>query len=840
VIEVTSPDPDGAGSQTASVTAFTYDAVGNLLTVTDPLSHVTEYEYDAHDNRTKIIDAELGETTFAYDDVGNLLSLTDPVGNTTTWVYDDLDRTIEETNELNKTRTFEYDAANNLTKRTDRNGRVIEFVYDDLHRRTNELWKNGSSTVRTLSWQYDALGRVTNSSDPAAEFDYTYDNLGRRTSVLHDLAGLSFDVELMSEYDAVGNRTALKALVDSAADFWNEYYYDALHRMTGIEQHSAALPGAAAVADKRIDFTYDTASQWDTITRYEDLIGSALVATSTYTHDNAGRLTALTHAQNTNVLANYDWAYDVANRITSFTNGLYSSESATYSYDDTNQLTGGDRFGTSNDESYSYDANGNRTMTGYSTGTNNQLTSDGVYNYEYDDEGNRTKRILLISGSPTGATTEYAWDHRNRLTKVTERTSPTGSNTAIYDYVYDLWGRRVAKLLDTDGDSDYDEETHYILDGERHERGNAGDHIVLTFDANEDLTNRYLHGPAVDQILADEQIDDVSGTTVAGEVLWPLTDNLGTVRDIASYDSTTDTTTVVNHIDFDSYGNLASQSNATVDHLFAYTGRERDDESGLHAFRARFYDSFAGSFISADLVGFLGRDTNLSRYVGNRVTSSLDPSGLRPLTDAEQQLIEFIWSILDEISVQMDSPDIDDYLYDNLSELWDQIYADLRRINRGIASAPIRPSKASLYGTMTLRAGAASSTDGPAPFADGAAILSWFVGAALIAVFIKEGEDFTFHLSIQVAYVESRLSNILTANVSDGDEIGREQGDRMTSKDDPIQQLDEIEEAQRLSREGKIKKIIEKIDKSKQRVKNYLRDIRCIDDLEDLRYRHAG
>ena len=41
-----------------------------------------------------------------------------------------------------------------------------------------------------------------------------------------------------------------------------------------------------------------------------------------------------------------------------------------------------------NPESFSYDANGNRTMTGYSTGTGNRLLSDGTYNYTYDDEGN--------------------------------------------------------------------------------------------------------------------------------------------------------------------------------------------------------------------------------------------------------------------------------------------------------------------------------------------------------------------------------------------------------------------------------------------------------------------
>jgi hypothetical protein len=32
-----------------------------------------------------------------------------------------------------------------------------------------------------------------------------------------------------------------------------------------------------------------------------------------------------------------------------------------------------------------------------------------------------------------------------------------------------------------------------------------GDDIVLVFDKSAALTNRYLHGPAADQILADEQ-----------------------------------------------------------------------------------------------------------------------------------------------------------------------------------------------------------------------------------------------------------------------------------------------------------------------------------------------
>jgi YD repeat-containing protein len=39
------------------------------------------------------------------------------------------------------------------------------------------------------------------------------------------------------------------------------------------------------------------------------------------------------------------------------------------------------------------DDNGNRTSAGYTTGDNNQLTSDGTCTYTYDAEGNRTAKI---------------------------------------------------------------------------------------------------------------------------------------------------------------------------------------------------------------------------------------------------------------------------------------------------------------------------------------------------------------------------------------------------------------------------------------------------------------
>jgi RHS repeat-associated protein len=111
-------------------------------------------------------------------------------------------------------------------------------------------------------------------------------------------------------------------------------------------------------------------------------------------------------------------------------------------------------------------------------------------------------------------------------------------------------------------------------------------------------------------------------------VLWPLVDHLGTVRDLAEYDSGTGDTVIVNHITYDAYGGSRAETNAAVDHLFGYTGREWDAEADLQYNRARWYDPAVGRWLSEDPIGFEAGDGNLSRYVGNEATAKTDPSGL--------------------------------------------------------------------------------------------------------------------------------------------------------------------------------------------------------------------
>jgi RHS repeat-associated protein len=113
-----------------------------------------------------------------------------------------------------------------------------------------------------------------------------------------------------------------------------------------------------------------------------------------------------------------------------------------------------------------------------------------------------------------------------------------------------------------------------------------------------------------------------------GNVVWPLADNLGTVRDLAVYNAATGQTSAANHRVYDSFGNLKSQTNAAVDCLFGFTGRPLDPAgTGLQNNGNRWYDAATGGWLGADPTGLSAGDTNLYRYCGNSPVAQTDPTG---------------------------------------------------------------------------------------------------------------------------------------------------------------------------------------------------------------------
>ena len=222
----------------------------------------------------------------------------------------------------------------------------------------------------------------------------------------------------------------------------------------------------------------------------------------------------------------------------------------------------------------------------------------------------------------------------------------------------------IGETIDSNGDGQIDHQTRFAYDGNQ---------IVLQFDKDvsgatgsasaltgADLSHRYLWQPdVVDQLLADEQLSPLPpgegqgegsngqaagyDLTTPGKVLWALNDQLGTIRDLASLDSQTGITTVADHRTYSAFGEMTSQTNAAVDCLFGFTGKPVDNNTGLRSHWNRWTDPRTSDWLSKDPLGFMAGDTNTVRYVGNRVTTSTDPSGLQGWNS--QEVVEWLKQI---------------------------------------------------------------------------------------------------------------------------------------------------------------------------------------------------
>gem|GEM_PF-5299947 len=373
----------------------------------------------------------------------------------------------------------------------------------------------------------------------------------------------------------------------------------------------------------QVVYTWNDLGQFDLIVRRVlDSAAWVEVVTTDYSYDSAHRLTDLEHRQGGTTLAAYEYGYDAASRVISTVSPDGTSD---FTYDAFGQLESADHSWTA-DEDYQYDETGNRSGTGYVTDANNRLTESPDFEYEYDDEGNRTKRT-----AGDGTWVEYSWDHRNRLTGVVFKSS-LGATTKQVAYAYDAQDRRIGKLLDAAGDGTFETTERYHYDG--------GDVQVITGNGGA-VTHRYLHGPDVDQVFADE--------STVGEILWPLADRAGSIRDVADYDFTTNLTSIPggHHRTFDSFGTPLAAITDGV--LYAFAGREFDTDTGLSQNHHRWYDPAEGRFLSEDPLGFAAGDANLNRYVFNNPLSYTDPSGLSWLSKAIRKVTKEVGRVVDDV-----------------------------------------------------------------------------------------------------------------------------------------------------------------------------------------------
>ena len=260
-------------------------------------------------------------------------------------------------------------------------------------------------------------------------------------------------------------------------------------------------------------------------------------------------------------------------------------------------------------------------------GAGNTQLFDGTSSDTYDLNGN------LVEQANSTLDVFYSYDNRQRLTSVVNEVFQSGQwvKTQKIDYTYDLLNDLIGRTLtayDSSGNPTGTAKARYVFDGAN---------MVLAFNGNGNLTDRYLWGPAVDQVLADERLPRyhpdyviAGGGTgrqplAAGSTLWALGDNQNSVRDLVN-----DGGTLEEHIAYSPFGQqVAAQSSnpGSVTFGFGYTGTYTDSATANQLHGVRWYDPASQRWLTVDPSG-LGPDANPYRYCGDGPTDGTDPSGL--------------------------------------------------------------------------------------------------------------------------------------------------------------------------------------------------------------------
>lgn len=183
------------------VESYSYDANGNVTTFTDRKGQVTSRTYDALDRLSQVTYADGATTSYTRDAGNRLTQVVDSVSGTITRSYDNLDRLTQETTPQG-TVSYAYDAAGRRTSMTVAGQPTVTYTYDNADRLTQIA--QGTSSV-TLA--YDAAGRRISLALPnAVVTEYAYDAASRVTSLTYRQGTTTLGT-LTYTYDAVGNRT---------------------------------------------------------------------------------------------------------------------------------------------------------------------------------------------------------------------------------------------------------------------------------------------------------------------------------------------------------------------------------------------------------------------------------------------------------------------------------------------------------------------------------------------------------------------------------------------------------------------------------------------------------
>lgn len=391
-----------------NATTYSYNAAGDLVSRVDPDGRKVEYEYQAGHRLAAIVLPGGERESFLYDAMGRLTSLAN-AETTITYVYDKLDQVTEKTDHaLGQTIRYEYDATGNRVAMEGSFGRV-RYVYDAKGR----LVEQADPRTGTYRWGYDSLDRRSNLVYPnGVETRFEYDTASKLVLLTtRNSAGQVLDGYRYS-YDAVGNRTGLAALRESADHL---YDYDENNRLTRWQLGS----------DRFQQFTYDSVGNRLSL---QDQAG-----TTTYSYDPAHRLLSRIQEQGGVTAGTVSYEWDLSGNLVQEEDG---EGGRSYTYDALHRLKG--LTDSAGSRGYGYDPEGRRVRETSGNGTQRFLHSFEDIVGVFDDGGLET----YFSHGP-GIDVPFAEVGRDSTVRYLHREEVTGSVTAVSSETGQLAGSTV-------------------------------------------------------------------------------------------------------------------------------------------------------------------------------------------------------------------------------------------------------------------------------------------------------------------------------------------------------------------------------------------------------------
>ncbi|WP_425412422.1 RHS repeat-associated core domain-containing protein [Micromonospora mirobrigensis] len=479
-------------------TRIEYDAAGNRTKLTDPLGRSVTSEYDATNRLSRSVDPNGRATSYGYDATGRITSVATPNGATTGFAYDAAGNLKTVTTPLGRNYGYSYDAANRTTAATTPTGRITSYTYSPDSRVAAVTLPSGSMT-----YSYDAAGRTTgvNYSDSTPDLTYAYDGAGQTTAASRGTSTATYGYDTAGRVTSVkrGAQTFGYAW-NKAGQLTGRTLPDG--RVQAYTwQDDSRLAGTTLTRGStswQVSYGYDAAGNRTSVTRQGG-------PSSSYTYDRAGSLTRVAHAIDATTLVAQDitrtatgspssvittqgatttravYSYDAADQLTQVcrpaagTTCSAADPRTTYAYDPNGNRTGKVTANTSGagTTTYAYDAddrptarttNGATTTLAYTangtlgseTGSGGTTTYDygldanlrrvqrpggTAVGYEYDEDGNRTRRTV---NAATDAT--WTWDTLGMPTRVEEK---DGAGAVTHRWWGEPQGQLGSALVDT-------------------------------------------------------------------------------------------------------------------------------------------------------------------------------------------------------------------------------------------------------------------------------------------------------------------------------------------------------------------------------------------------------